>query len=119
MNLELPVKIQEGQLDHHLQVMTKESLEMTRLNQMLKPGENTTSFFSFRISSHPASILIILCLDVADRCTVQSVSSKILISSSVCKSPSVNFETVFILSFSLGSGFGSSGSSDFQGPFAT
>lgn len=97
----------------------KSHLEMNRWNQTLKPGETTTSIFSFRISSQTASILIIRCLDVAVHCTVQSVTSKNLKSSSVYPSPSVNFETVLVLSFGLSPGLGSSASPDFQGRFAT
>jgi hypothetical protein len=73
---------------------------MTRQN--LEPGETTTSIFSLRISSQPASILIILCLDAAARSTAESVSSNILMPASFNPSPSVNLETVLVLSFGLG-----------------
>lgn len=119
MNLELLLQMQAGQLDRHLQVMMKGSLEMARWYQTLKPGDTTTSFFSLRISSQPVSILIVLCLDVVARCTVQSVSPNILMSSSMNPNHSVNLENLLVLSFGLGPGFGSSASPGLQGPFIT
>jgi hypothetical protein len=107
--------MQAGQLNHHLQTTMKESLEMTRLNQTPKSGETTAYFFSLRISSQTNSILIILSLAVAVRCTAQTESSNILMPSSVSTSPSVNLETVVVLSSGLGPGQSSSASLGFQG----
>jgi len=71
------------------------------------------------LDEYTLSTLVMICLDVVARCTIQSVYSNILMPSSVSPSPSVNLETVLIPSFGLGPGLDSSASSGFQGNFAT